>query len=769
MLTRPRTIFILIIFFLGFSLSLQAEENLSQTYLNPDWIEKSVKSLGYSPRDYYSQIDSLIKYCRNNKNKNMQTVGSALDLSRHLLRKNRHHVRELLQARLVSFKNPALNKFQQLPVKPDYALTIQLRSEWPSFNQANGALVRTIQLNQDDFRILAISPDGKQLAYDDGDLVTIRNIYTGDFQYVSGRMRTNGTCEKIGTVYSLLFSQDGQQIIVGLGNGTIRVKNLSSKKPSWLVRVFKKDISTSQHVDRIALTPDGTQVMAARSNGSMNLIDISKGTEINVMDGTKEKYHNTQCLLFTPDGKHIISNCSSRLCVWNVLTARQHLKFKRDSQKRKRHTSDIQCVAITPDGKNIISGSTDNTVKVWDFQSGQLIRTIEGFSGDVNQIAVTSNGKQIITSSNAGIIKLWNLANGQLVWKAKGHHTRVLWIKLISDGKQLISADTKGFIKIWDIDKMKPELAQPKLHQHIDRLSISADGKTILSSSVLDGLNKWNRGVGKSLPMPKSKIVSRYQQHDIAFRYRHVWTPQKGKMFVLLTSDGKQYFSNSQSDIELRNVSTGEHLRLYEGHKGIVRAAVLTHDGKKMISGADDNKVIMWDVATGIIIKRFKHHVGPIQALLISPNGKQVLIASNKKIKIRDIASGQLKRVIRGHSEKITCLAITPDGKRVISGSLDSTVRVTDIKSGRTLRKFKKHTNTISGIAITTDGKWIISSSYDKTVNIWDVERKIFRSPTYQFSNAITALAFSKDNKTIVVSDDYAKVHKFTLMLPKVN
>ena len=38
-------------------------------------------------------------------------------------------------------------------------------------------------------------------------------------------------------------------------------------------------------------------------------------------------------------------------------------------------------IAITPDGKQAVSGSYDNTLKVWDIESGKLIRTLEGHAG----------------------------------------------------------------------------------------------------------------------------------------------------------------------------------------------------------------------------------------------------------------------------------------------------------------------------------------------------------------------------------------------------
>jgi WD40 repeat protein len=45
------------------------------------------------------------------------------------------------------------------------------------------------------------------------------------------------------------------------------------------------------------------------------------------------------------------------------------------------HASSIREVAWSPDGKTLASSSDDNTVKLWDTGSGQLLRTLNGHVG----------------------------------------------------------------------------------------------------------------------------------------------------------------------------------------------------------------------------------------------------------------------------------------------------------------------------------------------------------------------------------------------------
>jgi WD40 repeat protein len=65
----------------------------------------------------------------------------------------------------------------------------------------------------------------------------------------------------------------------------------------------------------------------------------------------------------------------------------------------KGHTGTINDVSVTPDGRCAISASYDNTLKVWDMETGMEIRTLEGHTG--GQCSLCDCGRQ---ARNFGII-----------------------------------------------------------------------------------------------------------------------------------------------------------------------------------------------------------------------------------------------------------------------------------------------------------------------------------------------------------------------------
>jgi WD40 repeat protein len=72
-------------------------------------------------------------------------------------------------------------------------------------------------------------------------------------------------------------------------------------------------------------------------------------------------------------------------------------------------------VAFSPDGRLLASGSDDQTVKLWDVETGQEVRTLRGHNGGVWSVAFSPDGRLLASGSGDGTVKLWDVATGQEV------------------------------------------------------------------------------------------------------------------------------------------------------------------------------------------------------------------------------------------------------------------------------------------------------------------------------------------------------------------
>ena len=76
------------------------------------------------------------------------------------------------------------------------------------------------------------------------------------------------------------------------------------------------------------------------------------------------------------------------------------------------HSSSVGSVSFSPNGKRIVSGSDDNTVKIWDAETGKLIRSLTGHSDSVRSVSFNPNGTRIVSGSFDNTIIIWDAKTG---------------------------------------------------------------------------------------------------------------------------------------------------------------------------------------------------------------------------------------------------------------------------------------------------------------------------------------------------------------------
>ncbi len=95
------------------------------------------------------------------------------------------------------------------------------------------------------------------------------------------------------------------------------------------------------------------------------------------------------------------------------------------------HTNSVWSVVIKDN--LIISGSGDNTIKIWDIDSGECIKTLKGHRDRVNSVAIKDN--LIISGSSDKTIKIWDIESGECIKTLEGHTN---WINSVAIKDNLI-------------------------------------------------------------------------------------------------------------------------------------------------------------------------------------------------------------------------------------------------------------------------------------------------------------------------------------------
>ena len=162
-------------------------------------------------------------------------------------------------------------------------------------------------------------------------------------------------------------------------------------------------------------------------------------------------------------------------------------------------SSRVNSVAISSDGKTIVSGSYDNSVKIWERASGELLKTLEGHKGWVTSVAISNDGKTIVSGSVDKSVKIWDRASGKLLKTLEGHTNGVNSISISTDGKTIVSGSGDNSVKIWERASGKLLKTLEGHTESVSSVAISTDGKTIVSGSNDNSVKIWDRASGKLL------------------------------------------------------------------------------------------------------------------------------------------------------------------------------------------------------------------------------------------------------------------------------
>ena len=125
-------------------------------------------------------------------------------------------------------------------------------------------------------------------------------------------------------------------------------------------------------------------------------------------------------------------------CQWNLRNVEfGHLwsLYNDNKQTMCGHTGVVTCVAHSPDGKRLVSGSSDKTLKVWDADTGQEIRTLVGHTGAITCVAFSPDGKRLVSGSEDRTVKVWDVQTGQEIRTLEGHTSGVTCVAFSPDGK----------------------------------------------------------------------------------------------------------------------------------------------------------------------------------------------------------------------------------------------------------------------------------------------------------------------------------------------
>jgi len=340
------------------------------------------------------------------------------------------------------------------------------------------------------------------------------------------------------------------------------------------------------------------------------------------------------------------------------------------SRRRANNSGDARLVTPTKPAQWSPSGQ--------QHRLGEMLR-LTGMDGPIGSIDLVDAGERVVTAGADGTLRAWDVGRGEHVQelsKIKGELRRVK----LAPGSDRLAAFT--------VSKRKP----PTIH--IFSGAASDDGPLPKQSHT-------------KLPLDDLPPVV-----DVAF------TP---------TADAAAVACEDGS-VHLYDLTTREQQRVMQTGANRVTVVAISPIDDTVAVAADD-EVILFSRQTGNELRRLRGHQGNIGSMAFSRNGKQLITGcEDTRARVWDVATGQLGAEFQLHAAPVTAVAFGPDGKMAVSGDAGSisgggTLRCWSVTSGEESYSYRVPGGVLDAIVM-DDGLRVASAGGDGILRIWGLPER---------------------------------------------
>lgn len=255
-------------------------------------------------------------------------------------------------------------------------------------------------------------------------------------------------------------------------------------------------------IEALAFSPDGQTLISGSYDHTVKMWNLKNGKLIRTLDGHKDGVND---VIISPDGQLFFTaggtaepNTNKVIKVWSM-------KTKKLLRTLKGHSLGVTSLTITPDGKTLVSASYDKTIKLWNPQTGKLIRTLTGHRSPVRSIAINPDGKTLASGGGSlkgnsdKTVKLWNLETGKLINSIDGNTNVISFIGFTPDAKYLVNA-TDPKINVWDWNNGKLiNRFNVSDIESVTSVTLGKEGKSIVTTTLDGAVTIWDLNSGKAI------------------------------------------------------------------------------------------------------------------------------------------------------------------------------------------------------------------------------------------------------------------------------
>ncbi|MGB7341078.1 MAG: TIR domain-containing protein [Phototrophicaceae bacterium] len=220
------------------------------------------------------------------------------------------------------------------------------------------------------------------------------------------------------------------------------------------------------------------------------------------------------------------------------------------------------------------------------------------------------------------------------------------------------------------------------------------------------------------------------------------------------TGDDGDDTINDDNRIIIYDLATGERLETWDAHTAPVQALAFSPDGQTLAAGDDNDLITLWDVASSTLLYTLEGHSRGVNALDFSDDGTRLVSgASDETVIIWDVASGETIAIIE-MPNRVFAVDFQPDSHTIAIGTRDGIAHLWDTETNTEIRRFEGHLDDILDLTFTSDGTGLITASSDRQIILWNTETGSIIRTFLGHSRIIRSIAVSPDGEYLISGSD---------------
>jgi len=297
-----------------------------------------------------------------------------------------------------------------------------------------------------------------------------------------------------------------------------------------------------------------------------------------------------------------------------------HFSFAQDAATRtlNAHSFTVYSVDVSPDCKMAVTGSWDNSLKIWNIENGELIKSYYGHSQPVFSVKFSPDGKKLISCAKDNTVKLWDVEKATVDKTLLGHSSWVYSACFSPDGKWVASGGADLKIIIWDVESGKKITTLNGHTKDVRKLVFSKNGNLLASAADDNTIKIWD-----------TKTWT--ERNTLKGHTNEVWSVDFSPNNLYLVSGSRD------NTIRKWEMSTGKEIFQRTEPTGWVNSVQFSPDGNVILSSSHE-QFSLWNATNGEYIKEFRENAGAIYEARFSADSKYVISTYKQAAMVWDVS-----------------------------------------------------------------------------------------------------------------------------------